>query len=106
MEVEALPTTGPRAAAEIVRGLADRGADLILVAGGDGTINEVVNGMVHSPIPLAILPAGTANVLANELGLGKTMERAAETLDTLRFPSAWRWDCFRPPPRRRRGTFF
>ncbi|MGD0435043.1 MAG: diacylglycerol kinase family protein [Bryobacteraceae bacterium] len=80
MEVEALPTTGPRAAAEIVRGLADRGADLILVAGGDGTINEVVNGMVHSPIPLAILPAGTANVLANELGLGKTMERAAETL--------------------------
>jgi diacylglycerol kinase (ATP) len=80
LEVEALPTTGPRAAAEIVRGVVDRGADLILVAGGDGTINEVVNGMAHSPIPLAILPAGTANVLANELGLGNTMERAAETL--------------------------
>ncbi len=80
MEVEAIPTTGPRAAAEIVRSVADRGADLILVAGGDGTINEVVNGMAHLPVPLAILPAGTANVLANELGLGKTMERAAETL--------------------------
>jgi diacylglycerol kinase (ATP) len=58
----------------------DRGADLILVAGGDGTINEAVNGMVHSDVPLGILPAGTANVLANELGIGKTMERAAEVL--------------------------
>lgn len=58
----------------------DRGADLILVAGGDGTINEAVNGMVHSDVPLGILPAGTANVLANELGIGKTMERAAAAL--------------------------
>jgi diacylglycerol kinase (ATP) len=58
----------------------ERGADLILVAGGDGTINEAVNGMVHSDVPLGILPAGTANVLANELGIGKTMERAASVL--------------------------
>ena len=58
----------------------DRGADLILVAGGDGTINEAVNGMAHSDVPLGILPAGTANVLANELGIGKTMERAAAVL--------------------------
>jgi diacylglycerol kinase (ATP) len=50
------------------------------VAGGDGTINEAVNGMVHSGVPLGILPAGTANVLANELGIGKTMERAAASL--------------------------
>ena len=46
------------------------GTDLILVLGGDGTINEVVNGMVHSNVPLGILPGGTANVLAMELGLG------------------------------------
>jgi YegS/Rv2252/BmrU family lipid kinase len=50
------------------------------VAGGDGTINEAVNGMAHSKVPLGILPAGTANVLANELGIGKTMERAAAVL--------------------------
>jgi diacylglycerol kinase family enzyme len=36
--------------------------------------------MVHSDVPLGILPAGTANVLANELGIGKSMERAAEVL--------------------------
>lgn len=58
----------------------DRGADLILVAGGDGTINEAVNGMAHSDVPLGILPAGTANVLANELGTGRGMERAAAML--------------------------
>ena len=58
----------------------DRGADLILVAGGDGTINEVVNGMAHSDVPLGILPGGTANVLASELRIGKTIERAAASL--------------------------
>lgn len=80
MTVEAIPTTGPRAATGIARDAIERGADLILVAGGDGTINEVVNGMAHSAVPLGILPCGTANVLANELELGNTMERAAESM--------------------------
>lgn len=51
------------------------------MAGGDGTINEVVNGMAHSNVPLGILPAGTANVLGNELGGGTSMERAARLMD-------------------------
>jgi YegS/Rv2252/BmrU family lipid kinase len=75
--VRALPTTGPGAAGSIARQCIDEGADLILAAGGDGTINEVVNGMIHSSVPLGILPGGTANVLAMELGLGTKMERAA-----------------------------
>jgi len=78
--VDSIPTSGPGNAAEIARCAVERGADLILVAGGDGTINEAVNGMVHSDVPLGILPAGTANVLANELGIGKTMESAASVL--------------------------
>lgn len=78
--VDSIATSGPGHAGEIARRAVDRGADLILVAGGDGTINEAVNGMVHSDVPLGILPAGTANVLANELGIGKSMERAAEVL--------------------------
>jgi YegS/Rv2252/BmrU family lipid kinase len=56
------------------------GADLILVLGGDGTIHEAVNGMIHSRVPLGILPAGTANVLAMELGLGSNVKRAAGAL--------------------------
>jgi diacylglycerol kinase (ATP) len=80
MPVDSIATTGPGHAGEIARREVDRGADLILVAGGDGTINEVVNGMAFSEVPLGVLPAGTANVLACELGIGKSMERAAETL--------------------------
>jgi YegS/Rv2252/BmrU family lipid kinase len=56
------------------------GADLILVLGGDGTVNEVANGMIPANTPLGVLPGGTANVLANELGLGNRLERAIERL--------------------------
>jgi diacylglycerol kinase (ATP) len=52
--------------------------DAIAVAGGDGTINEAVNGIVHSGLPLAILPLGTANVLANELALPRDLEALAK----------------------------
>ncbi len=49
----------------------------MLVLGGDGTINEAVQGLAHSTIPLGVLPGGTANVLAMELGLGSRPEIAA-----------------------------
>ena len=51
----------------------------IIAAGGDGTINEVINGMVKSDIPLAILPLGTTNVLAKELGIPEDINGAMET---------------------------
>jgi diacylglycerol kinase (ATP) len=50
----------------------------VFAAGGDGTINEVANGLVHSSVPLSIMPGGTANVLAEEMGMGAQMVRAAE----------------------------
>jgi len=75
-----VPTTGPGTAGEIARrGIAD-GARLVLAAGGDGTINEVAEGVAFSDVPLGILPAGTANVLANEMGLGSRLERVASQL--------------------------
>jgi diacylglycerol kinase family enzyme len=44
--------------------------DLVVVAGGDGTVNETINGLARSGLPLALIPLGTANVLAAEIGLG------------------------------------
>jgi diacylglycerol kinase (ATP) len=79
--VTVAPTTGPGTAGAIAREHIGRGASLIVAAGGDGTINEVVEGMIHSRVPLAILPAGTANVLAMEMKLGSRLERAAERLE-------------------------
>jgi YegS/Rv2252/BmrU family lipid kinase len=78
--VTPVATTGPRTAAGIARDCIENGADLILAAGGDGTINEVVNGMAHSEVPLGVMPAGTANVLAVELDIGTHMLRAAQDL--------------------------
>jgi diacylglycerol kinase family enzyme len=78
------PTTGPATAGALARAHIARGADLIVVAGGDGTINEAVGGMVHSNVPLAILPGGTANVLATELKLGRGLEHTARRLGEFR----------------------
>lgn len=75
--VESVATTGPRTAATLARECVRKGADLILVAGGDGTFNEVINGIVHSDVPVGLLPGGTANVLATELGIARGLEAAA-----------------------------
>lgn len=57
----------------------DEGIDRVIVAGGDGTINEVINGLAGSLIPVGIIPLGVSNVLAIELGLPMSVERATET---------------------------
>jgi diacylglycerol kinase family enzyme len=64
-----VPTTGPGTAGGLARNAVEAGAGLVLAAGGDGTLNEAVQGMIGSQVPLGVLPAGTANVLANEMGM-------------------------------------
>ena len=78
------PTTGPHTAGGIAREQIARGAGLIVVAGGDGTINETAEGMIGTSVPLGVLPCGTANVLAMELKLGHDPARAARHLDELK----------------------
>jgi YegS/Rv2252/BmrU family lipid kinase len=56
-------------AEEIARRAAQEGFEKIVAAGGDGTINEVVNGLAGSKAMLGLLPIGTMNVFATELGL-------------------------------------
>jgi diacylglycerol kinase (ATP) len=68
-EVTLAETEGPRHAEALARAADPDRVDAVAVAGGDGTINEAVNGLAASRLPLALLPLGTANVLANEIGL-------------------------------------
>ena len=79
----AVATTGPATAAGLAQECIAKHADLIIAAGGDGTINEVANGVVGTDVPFALLPGGTANVLAVETGIGTRMVAAAERLSEL-----------------------
>jgi YegS/Rv2252/BmrU family lipid kinase len=54
--------------------------DIIVAAGGDGTLNAVVNGMAAMQRAVALLPFGTVNVLAREIGLPRDPERLAELI--------------------------
>ena len=54
------------------------GADLIFVWGGDGSVQRCIDAAVGSPVTLAIIPAGTANLLANNLGIPIDLEQAVE----------------------------
>ncbi|MFH1704171.1 MAG: diacylglycerol kinase family protein [Nitrospirota bacterium] len=65
-------------AESLAREAVKKSPSLIIAAGGDGTFNEIVNGIAGSEIPMAILPLGTTNVLAKELGLPETVDGAME----------------------------
>jgi diacylglycerol kinase (ATP) len=82
--VTAAPTTGPNMAGAMARAHIAGGADLIVAAGGDGTINETAEGMIGTDVALGILPLGTANVLATEMKLGGNLEQVARRLGDLR----------------------
>lgn len=79
IRVEPLATTCEGYATKLAAEAAARGAPRLIVAGGDGTINEVINGIAGTGTELAIIPAGTANVLAIELGIPSNIELACRT---------------------------
>lgn len=69
IDITPSPTEPEGSTVRQVRDLVRDKPDLLVTWGGDGTINEVVNGMFGSGIPLGIIPGGTANVFAKELGI-------------------------------------
>jgi len=76
--VELLFTKQRGEAEQLAKDATKKAPLLIIAAGGDGTFNEVANGIAGSEIPMAILPLGTTNVLAKELGIPDTVEGAIE----------------------------
>lgn len=76
-----IASTAARATAHVVaRQAVEQRRGLVIVCGGDGTINEVINGLAGSSVPMALLPAGTANILAKELGIPWDITRAARLI--------------------------
>jgi diacylglycerol kinase (ATP) len=78
--VEVLLTEKRGDAERFARESLKNNAYLIIAAGGDGTVNEVINGIVWSDVPLSLLPLGTTNVLAKELGIPEDVIGAMETV--------------------------
>ncbi len=60
---------------------ADDDCSLVIAVGGDGTIREVAHGLERSDKPMLIIPGGTENLLANELGLEKSLSNLARTFE-------------------------
>jgi diacylglycerol kinase (ATP) len=77
VEAELCPTDSREHAGEETRRAVDSGCDTIFACGGDGTIHNIVQVLANSPTTLAILPMGTANALAHDLGLPLHVPAAA-----------------------------
>ena len=69
IELANAPTHGPGHATRIVREFLPQKPSVVAVCGGDGTISEAAAALLGTDVPLAILPGGTSNVLALELGI-------------------------------------
>jgi diacylglycerol kinase (ATP) len=79
ISAEAYRTGAPGDARRLTQAALEAGAQTIVVFGGDGTVNDAIQPLVGTPIPLGVWPGGTANVLARELGLPRDLEGAADT---------------------------
>jgi YegS/Rv2252/BmrU family lipid kinase len=78
--VTVVRTQAPGDAEALARAAAAEGCARVVAAGGDGTINEVINGLSGSQVALGIVPLGTANVLAQEIGLTRDPDRIAAAI--------------------------
>ncbi len=73
-------TRGPGTAAGQVREALARGCDTVIIAGGDGTINDAVQGLAGTNAALGVIPMGTGNVLAHDLGISHRPAQAVRQL--------------------------
>src|SRR5579864_5356021 len=78
VEAELFPTDSRDHAGEEARRAIAAGCDTIFACGGDGTIHNIAQVLAKTPVALAVLPMGTANALAHDLGVPTSLKAAAE----------------------------
>jgi diacylglycerol kinase family enzyme len=79
-EVETIETEAQNHATEIGREVRDHGYDVVVAFGGDGTLNEVANGLAGTDVPVSVLPGGSTNVVCRTLGIPNDVVDATEHL--------------------------
>ena len=79
-EVEAVDTEAAEHAIEIGREARDGDYDIVVAFGGDGTLNEVANGLAGTDVPVSVLPGGSTNVVCRTLGIPNDVVDATEHL--------------------------
>jgi diacylglycerol kinase family enzyme len=87
-DVTAVDTEAQGHATELARSAVDQRFDVVVSFGGDGTLNEVANGLADSDVPLSVLPGGATNVFCKMLGIPGEIVDATEHL--LRVADDWR----------------
>lgn len=75
-------TEYPGHATELARKAVAEGYDIVVAVGGDGSVNEVAAGLLHSNTVLGIVPAGSGNGLAMHLGYGRKIDEAVRKLNS------------------------
>jgi len=80
IDAEALETDAPGSARALAKAAMRNGYDTIFACGGDGTVHEILQCLVGSPVALGVVPLGTANALAQNLGLGASPVNAVRML--------------------------
>lgn len=85
LKLDVVETERRSHAIDLARDAAQSGLELVVCLGGDGTVNEVVNGLAGGQTALAVVPGGSTNVFARALGLSSSpVEATSEILDALR----------------------
>jgi diacylglycerol kinase family enzyme len=79
-EVEAVSTQAQNHATRICREAREEGYDIVVAFGGDGTLNEVANGLAGTDVPVSVLPGGSTNVVCRTLGIPNDVVDATEHL--------------------------
>jgi diacylglycerol kinase (ATP) len=80
IDADALETHAPGSGKALALAAARQGYDAVLACGGDGTVHEALQALVGTQVALGVIPLGTANALAQNLGLGREPVKAVRTL--------------------------